>query len=303
MAMRVATFAMNERMLSASLQTQAKMARMQIQEATGLVATDYGGFGASASRVLNLEVSLARSKAYGAAADEANSRVQVMYDQMSTITDILTDLRAQVTAARGTNGTATSDASLAASAASALEDLAGLLNVRYEGRYLFAGSATTTAPVDLSAYDPAELTTADASYYQGNGTVAAVQVSSERSISYGVTAADPAFEAMFHAVHALAGVDGSTSDSAFEALSTLLVSALDSVTAVQSRLSLSSAALERASASQQDYQDFVSTALTGLTGVDVAAVTVQLTAYETQLQASYAAVAKMQGLSLLDYLR
>lgn len=303
MVMRVATFAMNERMLSASLQTQAKMAQMQVQEATGLVSTDYGGLGASASRVLDLEVSLARSKAYGAAADEANGRVQIMYDQTSTMTDILTDLRAQVTTALGADSTETSDASLATSAASALEDIAGLLNVRYEGRYLFAGSATTTTPVDLSGYDPTDLTTVDTSYYQGNGVVAAVQVSSERSIAYGVTAADPAFAEMLLAVEALSGIDGTTPDSDLEAISTLLVSALDAVTAVQSRLSLSSAALERASAGQQEYQDFVSSTLSGLTGVDVAAVTVQLTAYETQLQASYAAVAKVQGLSLLDYLR
>jgi flagellar hook-associated protein 3 FlgL len=303
MVMRVATFAANERMLSASLRTQAKMSEMQLQEASGQISTDYGGLGTSATRVLNLEVSLARSKTYATAADEANGRVEVMYDQMSTMTDVLTELRSRVTAAIGTNSTDTSDESLATAAASALEDLAGLLNVRYEGRYLFAGSATTTMPVDLDGYDPADLTTADTSYYQGNGTITSVQVSSERSIAYGVTASNPAFEEMMRAVSALSGVDGDTADSELEAMSTLLVSALDKVTAVQSGLSLASAALERAAASEQEYQSFVSTALSGLTGVDVAAVTVQLTAYETQLQASYAAVAKVQGLSLLDYLR
>lgn len=303
MAMRVATFVMNERMLSASLRTQAKMSEMQIQEASGQVSTDYGGLGNSATRVLNLEVSLARSKTYAAAADEANGRVQVMYDQMSTMTDVLTDLRARITAALGTNSTDTSDQSLATAAASALEDLAGLLNVRYEGRYLFAGSATTTAPVDLDGYDPADLETADSSYYQGNGAITSVQVSSERTIAYGVTAGNPAFEEMMRAVSALSKVDGDTTDAEMEEISTVLVSALDKVTAVQSGLSLASAALERASASEQEYQSYVSTALTGLTGVDVAAITVQLTAYETQLQASFAAVAKVQGLSLLDYLR
>ena len=82
MAMRVATFAMNERMLSASLRTQAKMAQMQIQQATGQVSTDYGGLGAIAGKVLDLEISTARSKLYGSAATEANARVQVMVDQV-----------------------------------------------------------------------------------------------------------------------------------------------------------------------------------------------------------------------------
>lgn len=303
MAMRVATFAMNERMLSASLRTQAKMAQMQIQQATGQVSTDYRGLGATAGKVLDLEISTARSKLYGSAATEANARVQVMVDQVSTMTDRVTDLRAQVTSALSTDRTDTSASDLATAASSALEDLAGLLNVRYEGRYLFGGSATTSAPVDLDGYAPADPAVADTSYYKGNGTIASVQVSADRTIAYGVTAADPAFERMLRAVQALSTVDGTTSDSDLEAMSADLVSALDAVTAVQSRLSISSAALERAATSQQDYQDFVANQLTGLTGVDVAAVTVQLTAYETQLQASYAAVGKVQGLSLLDYLR
>lgn len=79
-----------------------------------------------------------------------------------------------------------------------------------------------------------------------------------------------------------------------------LVSALDAVTAVQSRLSIRSAALERASKGQQDFQDFAATQLTGLTGGDVAAVRVQLTCDRTQLLASYAGWAKVQGLSLRD---
>ena len=206
-----------------------------------------------------------------------------------------------VSKAQASSARARSD--LAAAASSALEDLAGLLNVRYEGRYLFGGSATTSAPVDIDGYAAADPTVADTSYYKGNGTIASVQVSADRTIAYGVTAADPAFERMLRAVQALSTVDGTTSDSDLEAMSADLVSALDAVTAVQSRLSISSAALERAATSQQDYQDFVANQLTGLTGVDVAAVTVQLTAYETQLQASYAAVGKVQGLSLLDYLR
>ena len=46
----------------------------------------------------------------------------------------------------------TADASLIATAGTYLEELAGLLNVQFEGRYLFAGDATGTAPVDLDGY-------------------------------------------------------------------------------------------------------------------------------------------------------
>ena len=60
---RVATFNVSDRMLSASLQTQARMTQAQLQQASGSVSTDYGGLGQSAGTLVDLQVSLARSKA------------------------------------------------------------------------------------------------------------------------------------------------------------------------------------------------------------------------------------------------
>jgi len=85
--------------------------------------------------------------------------------------------------------------------------------------------------------------------------------------------------------------------------SDLLLDALDAVLAVQSRLSLDAGSMEDAVANQEDYIEFARSLVSDLTEVDVAEVAARLSSYQAQLQASYASLAKIQGLNLWDYLR
>jgi flagellar hook-associated protein 3 FlgL len=66
---------------------------------------------------------------------------------------------------------------------------------------------------------------------------------------------------------------------------------------------IAASSVERAITAQQDLQSFLEANISGIRDVDVTAIAVELTAYETQLQASYAALASIQSLNLLDYLR
>jgi flagellar hook-associated protein 3 FlgL len=143
MITRVATFAMSERMLEASLRTQARMSEAQLQQASGTVSSDYGGLGRSAGTLVSLEVSLARSKSQASAAEEAGNRVQVMSDAVGAMSELLSSFRSSLSSAISAGG---DDTTLTATAQSLLEEFASLLNTRFEGRYLFAGSDTGTVP-------------------------------------------------------------------------------------------------------------------------------------------------------------
>lgn len=300
MITRVATFSMNDRMLAASLQTQARMAQAQLQQASGAISTDYGGLGGAAGTLVDLQVSLARSKAYAGVADEAGSRVQVMYDALTQMTDLLSTFRSSLSAA--ISGTSDSE-TLAATSQNSLEELANLLNTRFEGRYLFAGSDTTTQPVDVTDYAANDTATSDTGYYRGNAAVASVAVSSERTISYGLTADQGPFEQALRSF-SIAANAGTTSDTeTLQAVYDLASSALDGIAALQGRLSVQASALSDASAAQSDVQDLATELISKVNGADVTQLAVQLSSYETQLQASYAAMAKIQSLNLLDYLK
>ncbi|WP_047308380.1 flagellin [Rhodopseudomonas palustris] len=303
MTMRVATFAASQQMIAAALKGQATMTTMQMQEASGVVSTDFGGYGSGAKQIVNLQVSVARAQTYIDTATQAGSKIEVMYASVNSIADLLSSFRSTLTAA--SNTASTDSSSVIQSAQDALNQMAALLNSKYGAQYLFGGARTDTAPVDVSsATYPAATTpsSADTSYYRGDDERASARVSDTQTVTYGVTADDPAFEQAMRAMNLIANASSLSSDTLEEALD-LVTSATDAIGIVQSRISNSAASIERASTVQSDYQAFAQSLATDLTSVDVAAVTAALSTYQAQLTASYSAIATVQSLNLASYLR
>ena len=302
MAMRVATFGLSEQMITAALRTQSVMAEKQIQESSGEISSDFGGYGSSAQQIINLQVSVTRSQAYIDAATQADSKLQVMSSTVSSIADVLTQFRSLLTSA--SNTASTDSASVTQSAQEMLGQMASLLNTQYDGSYLFGGSRTDQAPVNVSSPPYAAATSpssADTSYYQGDDQAASVRVSDSQTVSYGVTADNTAFEQALRAMNLAANNSPLSTSTLTEALD-LATSAVDAVGVVRSKIANSASSIETASAHQTDYQSFAKDLGSSLTSVDVAAVTAQLSTYQAQLTASYAAISKVQSLDLASYL-
>ena len=299
MEMRVATFALSDQMISAALRTQSIMANEQIEESSGVKSEDFAGYGSDTQSVVNLQVSVTRAQTYIDAATQADSKVEVMYSAVGSITTLITNLRTQLSAA--TTGSSTSTASLISSAQDMLSEMGSLLNTQYDGEYVFSGAKTTTAPVDLTSFNSGtgSLSTADTSYYQGDSETASVRVADDQTVDYGVTADNSAFEQVMRVLKYIAN---STSLSSSDITSALDIAgtALDATSVVQSKLSNAASQIEDASSQQTDYKNYASTLGSDLTSVDVAAVTAQLSTYQAQLTASYSAISKIQSMKFLQ---
>jgi len=297
MVMRVATFSQSSTILQSALETQAKLASNQAQQASGTISSDYAGLGTDAATLVDLEVSIARSEASLSVAEDALSRVEMTYSALGGISDILTSMRADVTAVL----TDEDLTALQVVAEAYLEDVSSLLNTQLAGRYLFAGSNTQEAPVDLTSYEAADLTTTDSSYYTGDTYVQTVRLSSERSLDYGITADTEAIETAMRALSYAASADPLTTDDV-EVLSDLLVEAQDGVIALQSITSTDASSLESFISSEGEYIAEAEALASELNSSDVAELIVQASSYEVQLEASYAALGSLSDLSVLDYL-
>jgi flagellar hook-associated protein 3 FlgL len=302
MEMRVATFALSDQMIAASLRTQSIMANEQIQESSGVTSEDFAGYGANTQSVVNLQISVTRAQTYIDAATQADSKVQVMYSAVGSVTTLITNLRTQLSAA--TNGSSTSTASLISSAKDMLSEMGSILNTQYDGDYVFSGASTSTAPVDLTSFGSGtgSLSTADTSYYQGDDQAASVRVADDQTVTYGVTADNSAFEQVMRVLKYIGNATSLSSSDITTALD-MASSALDATSVVQSRLSDASSQIENASSQQTDYKSYASTLASNLTSVDVAAVTAQLSTYQAQLEASYSAISKIDSMSLASYLK
>jgi flagellar hook-associated protein 3 FlgL len=301
-AMRVATFAQSDKMITDALRLQAVVANKQVQESSGVLSTDFGGYGSDAQHVVNLQVSVTRAQSYIDAATLADSKVQVMYSAVGSMTDILSQLRSQLSAA--STGSTTEANSVISSAQQMLQEMGSLMNTQYDGQYVFAGGRTDTAPVDLTSFasGTGSTTTADTSYYKGDSEIASVRVAAGESVSYGVTADNSAFEEVMRVLKFVANSTSLSSADITSALD-LAGTALDDTAAVQAKLSGAASSIETASARQTEYKSYAESLSSDLTSVDVAAVTAQISTYQSQLTASYSALGKILSLNLSSYLK
>lgn len=301
MTLRVATFAQSSTMIADALRIQSVMANEQIQESSGVISSDFGGYGSTAQQVVNLQVSMTRAQSYIDAATLADSKVQVMYSAVGSMTDLITQLRSQLSAA--STGSTTETNSVISSAQQMLQEMTSLLNTQYDGQYVFAGGKSEAAPVDLSAFSSGagSTTTVDTSYYAGGSETESVRVAADETVSYGVNADNSAFEEVMRVLKFVANSSSLSSSDITSALD-LASTALDDTAAVQAKLSSAASRIEAASARQSDYKTYAATLSSDLTSVDVAAVTAQLSTYQAQLTASYSALSKILSMNLASYL-
>lgn len=298
---RVSTFALGQSVLRSALSVQSDYAAASMQKSSGLKASTYGELGGKASSLISTETATAQLTTWQSNTSTANDRTQAMYAAVGDMIDQLTTLRSTLSAVKSSSS---STVDLNQTGTDLLSDLADLMNTRQDGRYLFAGSNTDTKPVDTSLLAlPTSPSTADTLYYTGDSDVASVRVSSQQSISYGVTADGTAFEKALRSANILANMNTAPIDhDIIDEVYDLATEALDGLIAVQSRLSNSSARLEAAESRQTASLDLLDSVASDIKEVDVASVSVKLAQYETQLQASYSALGSLSKFSLTNYL-
>ncbi len=319
---RVSTYNLHNITMGAALNVEAQLANAQLQEASGLTATDYSGLsGQQSYEVLNMENEYNQATTWAAEASTMESRSEAMYSAIGSMTSVVTKLESSISGALSS----TDNSTLSTTAQSLMDQLVSAMNTQENGRYLFSGSNISTAPINMANYSSTSIsassynpTTQDFSYYQGNDTVLTVQTDSSTTVSYGVcagttattaSATNPAsaFEAAIRATEAVikAGslTTGSTSQTTLlKQAMTVAQSALTQLANLQESVSDIANQLTSASAAQTNYATLLQTSISNIKEVNTATVTTQIAQYQTQLQSSFYAVSTIGKLSLASYL-
>lgn len=295
----VSTYGMYQAVLNASLRTKSAMSTAQVQEASSLKSGTLGGLGTAAGTLIDMQGEITSALNYSSQASTAYSRTETMYSAVGSMVDVLITLRSALSSALSS----ASEDTLSTSGASALDTLASLLNTQLGGHYLFSGSATDTAPVDADAayVSATSVSAANTDYYQGNDQTASVQVAADDTVTYGVTAANGAFEEALR-VAAVASGGGASDSATLTSLYSLATSAISDLSNVQGNLGVNAARLEQAQSQEGNYATYLQSLSTSIDGVDVATLATQVSAYQTQLEASYSALAVIFKLNLATYL-
>ncbi|CCG42665.1 Flagellin and hook associated protein [Magnetospirillum molischianum DSM 120] len=279
---------------------QTRLANAQLQKSSGLKSSTYAELGsADVSRLVTVEDTLSRTKAWSANTQTVLDRVEVMHSTLGSIGDKMTSLKKTLSAAVSNTGSVLDYPELGRGM---LNDLKNLMNTQVDGRYLFSGGRTDTAPVDISKLTLPP-TGVDLNYYQGDSSLASVQVSSDLTLTYGVTANNSGFEKALRAAAMLTDLTAVPIDSdKVKAAYTLASEAFNDLVNIRGNVSVSSSRLEEIKNSQDDAVTLLASRASDLKSVDIADIAVQVSQLQTSLEASFSALAKISSLSLAKYL-
>ena len=134
-------------------QTANSIGTLTQQASSGYIASDYAGLGAGAGAALDLTGQLAVNQTLQANAASASNVQQVTQSALGQIQTLVSGM-ANSLLGPGTS-TASGLSTLATGANDALNQIAGLLDTRVGGVYIFAGQDSTNPPVP----DPSSVTT------------------------------------------------------------------------------------------------------------------------------------------------
>ena len=308
MVSRVATAAQHELMMANIKALQSRVSETMIQASSGKVASRYSGIAPDARRLVGLEATHAQLTQYVAGNQIVDQRLQTMETNTSQLLDIASQLKGLLVQANSTGNA--QNMGLDITARTLLDQVGALLNVQLDGRYLFAGSATDAPAVDLN--DPGMVappstypSTPNTSYYQGDDVTLSVKAGPELDIAYGIRADEAGFEALIRSLKLVAtAILSPHPDTARlnEALN-VVNQAIQDIPQIMAKIGAARAGLDTANAAHDEAMLYVEQNISDISSVDVTEAITRLSADQTNLQASYATIAQLGNISLLDFLR
>jgi len=133
-------------------QTQQSINTLTAETSSGLISSDYAGLGNAAGSALDLTSQIAQNTALQANASSAGNIQQVTQTALGQIQALVSNISSQLLSPSTTNATGLN--TLAATANSALTQIASLLDTKVGDVYIFAGQDSSNPPVP----DPSSVT-------------------------------------------------------------------------------------------------------------------------------------------------
>ncbi len=184
---------------------------------------------------------------------------------------------------------------------SMLEEVEARLNVRLDGRYLFAGSRTDTEPVTIP--DPPPVTADSTQYYNGDDVALEVQADDGVTLAYGIPASDSAFERLVGALGLARQGHLANRRADLEDALDNLTDVVDRLADLRSELGAKRDRLEAVVDVQKGDEVYLTEIVSGIEDTDLSQALSRLAQDRTTLEASYLAVTRLSQLSIADYLR
>ena len=301
---RIANFAQHQRNLAHILDAQKRLSDGQLQVSSGKKAQRYSGVSRDARRIVNVEAGHVRTTQFISTNKLIDQRLQTMETNVAQVFELVTQYKTLIINAL--NADNSSDLAMPIQTQAIMDEVAALLNIEQDGRFLFSGTRTDTTPVNQAglpaAYVIPTVNGAASGYYAGDATKLSVQADENFTVSYGVTANEVGFEQAIRAMHMV--VIGPPNDRATldEALR-VINQAVDGVSDIRTQIGASRAALENVNSRLNDFLLFTEQTISDLENTDITEVITTMNSDQVTVEASFAVISRLADLTLTRFLR
>lgn len=289
---------------------QTRQADAQTRIATQKNATDLGGFGRGSESLTALKAAQARVQGFVDAGEALAARFDAQDLALTRIDEAVGDARSAIANALASENAVT----VLQDIGNQFQAVQGALNSKHQGDYLFAGSRTETAPVNVQTLAQLTAATDVASTFTNDDLAPTARVSESGPIKTGVLASDVGTDVfqIFRDIQAYSDdpATGPLSGKLTETQKTFLttqLSRLDAAKLAVVNVTANNGALakqvEATTASNAAQVTMLDGLVSKRTDADLAQAAVDLNLSEVAIQASAQVISRLSEVSLLNFLR
>lgn len=292
------------------------------QLATGKKSLNLNDYKSSeAQQLMDLSTSVALRKGFLGVTNNIQTRLSIYDKSLTEIEKIAAE--ANTSALQTITYNSEQNASFASQLTGCMKQIAYYLDQKAGNRYVFAGSRYDTSPVgDITALPvpPAEtaattpniLPPYDTEYDAANPNAQVpeayvrdqVAIDTMQNLVYGVTSTQEGFQQLILGIRwaYAATQDPAHYDEYLTRGRDLITKGLTNIRGIHTDVANAMTTLNRTAKLHNDTINTLVTRIDDIQNVDITEVAVKITTFQAQLEASYAATARMTNLSILKYL-
>ncbi|MEE8453733.1 MAG: hypothetical protein V3R90_03050, partial [Limibaculum sp.] len=178
---RFATLGTHQLTQARTLDAQSRLFETQMQISSGKVSRGYVGVAIDSRRLVNLENAVAQVSGFIKNIEVTESRLQLMENSVAGTFDVASRFRALLVNAINADNAPL--LGLNQRAEDLFQELAGAINIKHDGRFLFSGSRIDSAPIDMSILLATSLPLVDAAEFTGTATASTTGITGFTGIS------------------------------------------------------------------------------------------------------------------------
>lgn len=293
--------------LKLASKNQSALQDVSVQISSGLKHQEFKGYAedGTTEKFLAFKSTIKEIETHMRSNNLAISRAKTADSTISDIQDVASSLAQLITQRR--NSASGDDVHVDLEASGMLDKITGMLNTKFDGRYLFSGSKTNTPAVgDLSISNidtSGTAPVATASYYNGDSDIVSVRSSDSEVVSYGILANDDGFKKLIGAAHLAIEGHNENSDTKLQQAMDMVNDAIDDLTSTRASGLIAVDKLQKSNTAHQDFKLLVQNNLDEVSQTNIVEATAKMSELQAIVQAGYLAFSRLSSLRLTDFLR